>query len=47
MDPIVDVNWARKHPREAARIQVAYLLRRVRNERKGRPKATWKRQGVE
>ena len=45
MHLIVDVNWARKHPREAARIQVAYLLRRVRNERKARAKTTWKRRG--
>ena len=47
MDPIVDVNWARKHPREAARIQVAYLLRRVRNEHKAHPKATRKRRRAE
>ena len=33
MHPIVDVNWAKKHPRAAARIQVAHLLRRVRNEK--------------
>jgi hypothetical protein len=35
---IVDVDWARKHPREAARIQVAHLLRRVQNKRVSRPR---------
>jgi hypothetical protein len=36
MHPIVDVNWAKKHPRAAARIQVAHLLRRVRNQKAAR-----------
>jgi hypothetical protein len=30
---VVDADWARKHPREAARIQVAHLLRRVQSKR--------------
>jgi len=38
MHPVVDVNWAKKHPRAAARIQVAHLLRRVRNEKAVRAK---------
>ena len=38
MQLIVDVNWAKKHPRAAARIQVAHLLRRVRNEKTARLK---------
>lgn len=29
MPPIVDVEWAKRHPRRAARIQIAYLLLRV------------------
>ena len=34
---IVDAKWAREHPREAARIQVAHLLRRLRDKRRMRP----------
>jgi hypothetical protein len=38
MHPIVDVNWAKKHPRAAARIQVAHLLRLARNAKVVRAK---------
>ena len=33
---VVNTSWAQKHPREAAKIQVAHLLRRL-TIRKGKP----------